>query len=141
MQILNDLLVSLDHPEAVNPVSMDITCRQYKYDTPELQYKTETVHRIEYSMIYQNPCPPQYNDPFVIGFTFPGSNVSWKNMDIYFDVGQHEALHHDPEITALHNHRLEEIATRIKDKMFKWMGYDRRSVPYTATYKTVVNTY
>ncbi|MFH0711193.1 MAG: hypothetical protein V1944_01305 [Candidatus Aenigmatarchaeota archaeon] len=97
------------------------------------------VQRIEYKLINQVECPPQYNHSFVIGWTVPGSDVSFKNMDFYFDVGQHETLHHHPSIVALGNYVAEEHATRTLDWELKGMGYDTRSVPYVASYRVHVN--
>jgi len=105
------------------------------------RYGTKLVHRIEYKWIRQNECPPQYNHPFVIGWTVLGSDVSWKNMDFYFEVGPHEAIHHDPEIRSLNHHVLEEVATRIKDKLFSFLGYRHQSVPYCASYRIIQNSY
>ena len=144
MQTLDDLLVSLDRPDIINPIHSATAYKIYKYNLDKTRdapkYDTTTVHVIQYKWIQQLEAPPQYkHPPFVMAWVTPTSDFHFKVMDFYADVGQHETIHLLPEILASGSHDAQEHATQVKDAELKRMDYDIRSIPYVANYRVVVN--
>jgi hypothetical protein len=134
MQILNDLLVSLDNPEIVNPIKMDWACRLYKYDlspTPNPEYGVEVfVNGYRWTQEMQDFFP--YKDPMVVSWTVKMSDFSHRNPDIYgIDAKQHEAIHHMPKVELLNDHLMQELFTQEIDAELQNANINYSSVPIT----------